>query len=127
MYKASCSRVAQHCSFIKPAFDKHRLYDVTDTTHRFCNAPNVCAECQRSSFSRRVIPFLLHSAYRVAWKGVVVLEANASLLVVGLGFALEWIMGGRLSGIFSCGWYNLDFAWTLMSEGHRLFFPVKRL
>jgi hypothetical protein len=45
-----------------------------------------------------------------------------SELVVGLGFALEWIMGGRLSGIFSCGWHNLDFAWTLMSEGQAFFF-----
>ena len=35
--------------FHQTCVNKHRLYDVTDTTHRCCNAPNVCVECQRSS------------------------------------------------------------------------------
>ena len=35
--------------FHQTCVNKHRLYDVTDTTHRCCNASNVCVECQRSS------------------------------------------------------------------------------
>jgi len=99
--------------------DKHRLYDMIDTTHRCCNAPNVCAECQRSSPSRRVTPFLLHSACRVAWKGVVVFLGSECILI---GLGVEADDGQSSCATFSCGWFYLDLSWTLMSEGHRLFF-----